>query len=269
MEKYLFEIIIPARNPTEVLLESVDSLAAQSFKDFRVTLSDNHSMVGLDFFERAVAVLKSSGISCRTIRPMRELGRVEHWNWACQQAESVWIKPLFAGDSLLPSSMAKFQDAITVHPDISFFFSPYIYCSDGQETSPTHFPWAGINSADKMREVVIKYGMQFGPPSGVLFTKELFVNLGGFAPGLPITADCLLFCRMAAHSGAYGFAEPLFRFNIHGARFSKSLPSKRKETLAETWNYRMSLLYYAWTQGWNLHLIPFAKGMLRDTLRSF
>jgi glycosyltransferase involved in cell wall biosynthesis len=260
------EIIIPIRNPSDVLLESIRSLAAQNCREFRVTLSDNHSSTGSEYLEQAEGILSEAGIPFRRISPPRELGRVEHWNWAFHQADTEWVKPLFAGDSFFPFAIGKFQTAVKNNPGIRFFFSSYIYCAEGKETVPTHITWAGKSSAEKMRKVVIKHGMQFGPPSGVLFQKSLFVVLGGFPPGLPITADCLLFCRMAAHSGAYGFSEPLFRFNIHGGRFSKSLPSKRKETLAETWNYRMSLLYYAWTQGWNLHLVAFTRSMLKSTL---
>jgi glycosyltransferase involved in cell wall biosynthesis len=56
------EIILPVRNPTAVLTQTVRSLATQTDRRFTVLLSDNHSTQGLELLEAAVNELQDAGI---------------------------------------------------------------------------------------------------------------------------------------------------------------------------------------------------------------
>src|SRR3954463_15602664 len=94
------EVVMPLRNPTAVLRQSIASLASQTTRDFSVCLSDNWSVKGQEFFDEAEAQLRAAGVPVRRVRPPVELGRVEHWNWSHHQCEAQWIKPLFGGDWL-------------------------------------------------------------------------------------------------------------------------------------------------------------------------
>jgi len=242
-------VVIPSRNPTEVMRESISALEAQRNRDFSVLISDNHSSSGREYLDEAETRLKAAGIAVQRIQPPAELGRVEHWNWAMHQVATDWIKPLFLGDALYPEYFERVCTALETHPSCGFVFSSYRLAMPGESEQETRVYWSGFTTAEKMREVTLKYGMQFGPPSGVMFRRDLFDALGGFPLGLPICADSFLFCRMAATGGAFGVVEPLFRFHIHATRFSSSLPEKRWNTLRETILYRGALAYHAWTQG--------------------
>jgi hypothetical protein len=119
-----------------------------------------------------------------------------------------------------------------------------------------------------MQNVVLRHGMQFGPPSGVAYERTAFVSLGGYPTALPITADCLFFCTMAAQFGAMGIRESLLNFNIHANRFSKQLPQIRQETLQETYTYLFVLAYHAWTENVRIPVLGFLR-LLARTFKSY
>ena len=91
------------------------------------------------------------------------------------------------------------------------------------------------------------------------------ISVGGYPTPLPICADSLLFCTLAARHGAYGIPEALCHFNIHGARFSTGLPGKRRDTFAETITYHFMMLYFLWSENVPIPRLPFFKLIARET----
>jgi glycosyltransferase involved in cell wall biosynthesis len=263
------EVIIPLRNPTDVLEQTIQSLAAQTDRGFSVLLSDNFSTQGIEFISRAEITLNNSGISVRRIRPPESLERVEHWNWAHLQATGKWLKPLFVGDWLEPAYVASVAAAAAAHPQCRYIFANYSLHRIGQLTQTGDNPILGCyRPATEMRDLVLRLGMQFGPPSVAAYERNAFIGVGGYPTTLPICADSLFFCTLAASFGGLGLPEPLCHFNIHEARFSTSLPEKRRFTLGETFTYSLLLGYHAWTDNFSLPRPGYARFFLR-TLRNY
>jgi hypothetical protein len=258
------EIILPLRNPTAVIEKTVDTLAAQSDRRFTVLLSDNFSTTGAEFFSAAAERLQSAGIAVRRVRPPFELGRVEHWNWAHHEAKADWLKPVFAGDWLELDYVARLRAAIDAHPAARCIVASYVY-HRGAEHVAVISPWAGrFHSAAEMEKNVLDRGMQFGPPSAVALERAAFVAVGGYPTALPICSDSLMFCALASRHGVLGLAEPLCHFNIHDARFSTSLPGRRRDTLRESLTYYLMLGYRAWSARVRFSRTAFARLLLRE-----
>jgi hypothetical protein len=116
-----------------------------------------------------------------------------------------------------------------------------------------------------MEKVALRYGMQFGPPSAAAYERNAFITLGGYPTALPICADSLLFCTMAARFGALGFVEPLCHFNIHGARFSTGLPQRRQDNFREVITYCLMLGYAAWASRIKFSKLAFTRLLARET----
>jgi glycosyltransferase involved in cell wall biosynthesis len=250
------EIILPLRNPTDVLEQTVKSLIGQTDRRFSVLISDNHSTQGAERLLEAAAQFERAGIVTSRIRPPIALGRVEHWNWAHHQATGEWLKPIFAGDWLEPEYVARLRASAESTPGCSYIFCAYVMHRINE--SPTHVvsAYAGrFYAASEMQREVLRNGMQFGPPSAAAFERAAFVKVGGYPTPLPICSDSLMFCALASTFGVLGLAEPLCHFNIHGARFSTSLPQKRKDTFRESLTYYFMLAYRAWADH-----VPYSKG---------
>ncbi len=263
------EIILPLRNPTAVIEKTVDTLAAQSDRRFTVLLSDNYSTTGAEFFSAAANRLQSAGIVVRRVQPPFELGRVEHWNWAHHEAGTDWLKPVFAGDWLEPDYVARLRAGIAANPACRYIFASYVYHRGLDKPVPVVSPWAGrFRSAAEMEDNVLRYGMQFGPPSAAAIERTAFVAVGGYPTTLPICSDSLMFCALASRYGVLGLAEPLCHFNIHDARFSTTLPGRKRDTLRECLTYYLMLGYQAWSARVRFSRPAFARLLIRE-LRAY
>jgi hypothetical protein len=259
------EIILPLRNPPAVFSKTVESLAAQTDRRFSVLISDNGSTQGLELIDDAVSRLTKSGIQTRRVKPAAELGRVEHWNWAHHESGGAWLKPLFAGDWLEPNYVEAIHEAWEDHPECRYIFCNYVLHPGENPPVKVESPWAGaFRRPDEMREMVLRYGMQFGPPSAAAFEKTAFVSMGGYPTPLPICSDSVMFCTIAARYGVLGLAPALCHFNIHGARFSTTLPQKRRDTFRETMTYYAMLASLARADGGSFPWNGFARLMLRE-----
>jgi len=259
-----FEILIPVRNATDVFRKTVESLAAQTDKEFTVLISDNFSQSGHEHIDWALSLLGEAGIRARRVSPPTELGRVEHWNWLHYQSGADWLKPLFAGDWLEPDYIQSVRNAASSDPRCEYIYTGYQY-HRGTETSTTISKWTGrFFTPQEMQEVVLRYAMQFGPPSAAAYSSTAFLSLGGYAAELPITADSFLFCTMAARFGAYGVPKALCHFNIHANRFSTTLPEQRLYTHRETLTYVFTLAYHAWTEKDNFPVMGYLRLLARE-----
>lgn len=259
------EIILPVRNPTEVLEQTVKSIVGQTDRGFSVLISDNYTTKGGEWIDAAVNEFRKAGIPVRRIKPPVELGRVEHWNWAHYQTDTEWVKPVFAGDWLELDYVAKLRAAKTANPECRYIFTSYVLHRLNEAPVTVISPWVGrFYPAAEMKKVVLRNGMQFGPPSAAAYERAAFVASGGYPTPLPICSDSLLFCALASRHGVLGMAEPLCNFNIHGARFSTGLAEKRKFTFQETITYLCMLGYQAWSEKAAFSGMAFLRLLVRE-----
>ncbi len=253
------EILIPIRNATEVFARTIESLAAQTERRFTVLISDNFSTSGGEHLEQALARLAAAGIPARRIRPPSELGRVEHWNWLHYQSAAMWLKPLFAGDWLEPDYIAAVREVCAREPRCAYVYCGFHHHQGGQSHSAAPAYSGRFFTAPEMQEIVLRYAMQFGPPSAAAYRHDAFLKSGGYDPRLPICADSLLFCKLAARHGAWGLERPLAHFLIHAARFSDSLGAKRRETFRENLCYMAELGITARHERWRFPVAGYAR----------
>lgn len=257
------EILIPLRNITEVIQKTIHSLIAQTFRDFRVLISDNFSTTGQEWIDWAVRELEGNGVSVRRIKPPVELGRVEHWNWIHYESHATWLKPLFGGDSLEPDYIASVCAAVSKVPECAYVSCGYRYHHGDVSTDVQCSFTSRFIPASEMQDRVLRYGMQFGPPSAAFYKRDIFLKSGGYDPALPICADSLLFCKMAARNGVYKLQRVGVHFLIHGARFSSSLHEKKQATFRETLYYFADLGLTGWHERWQFPVIGYIRMFLR------
>ena len=254
------EILIPVRNATEVFARTIASLTTQTDRNFSVLISDNFSSSGREHISHALVELREAGLAARKIEPPSELGRVEHWNWLHYQSQAEWLKPLFAGDWLEPDYIAAVSTALASDSRCAYVFCGYQH-HHGDKTH-TSIPQWGVgryHTPEEMQEIVLRYAMQFGPPSVAAYQRRIFLSSGGYEPTLPISADSLLYCKFAARHGAYGIPRACAHFLIHTARFSDTLPKKQRETFRETMRYFAELGVTAWHEHWRFPKLGYVR----------
>jgi glycosyltransferase involved in cell wall biosynthesis len=263
MNNETIEWIMPLRNPTSVLRNSIKSILEQQDQCFSVMISDNHSTTGNEFIAEALEAFSKAGIPARLIRPPHELGRIEHWNWAHYQTNAKWVKPLFCGDWLESDYIARVRDVMRCHPQAACLFSAYRLHKKEEETVVQPRASEKYFSPLEMQDEVMRYGMQFGPPSAALYRFSAFCEAGGYDPMIPICADSFLFCLLAATYGSYSLKYPYAHFVIHDARFSHGLSEKRRLTFRETIYYYIRLAQIARFRRWHFPKLGYLRLILR------
>jgi hypothetical protein len=230
------EVIMPMRNPTGILLQSINSLAAQTRKNLAVLISDNHSTQGLEIIEEARRILQAAAIPIRIVRPSLELKRVEHWNWAHSEAQADWLKPLFVGDILFPAYVEKVFQRVTEKPEAKFIRCEMESRQEGATTMTTRIPFSeeSLTPADVVRYYP-RLGNWIGGPVNVAYHRLAWQISGGYMPQLPACADLQLYLTMILRHGLESIPTPLVAFQLHPQRFSHKIGSRNISGNTEQW----------------------------------
>jgi len=230
------EIIMPVRNPSGIMLESIDSLVAQTKRKFAVLISDNHSTQGLEVIEKARRKLKSARITVRVVRPDLELGRIEHWNWAHSEARADWLKPLFVGDILFPAYVAKLHERATKKPEAKFIRCEMETRQEGRPTRTTRTPFSDESlTPEGFLHYYPHRGNWIGGPVNVAYHRLAWQLSGGYMPQIPMCADLQLYVTMILRHGLESIPIPLAAFQLHTQRFSHKIAKRRVNSLFEMW----------------------------------
>lgn len=227
----MIEIVIPARNPGDEFTRTIDSLLDQTDRRLSVLISDNYSSVGRDRIERARERLKAAGLSVRVVKPPRELGRVQHWNWAHHQSHADWLKPLFVGDWLEPHCLSVCYKTMAAQREIAFFFFYFRYHSGDRVADADCLGLSGrVSAATAVHEAVFDRNF-VGGPINVLYRRDAFELVGGHYTNLPLTADFDLYTRLATEVPTWVIPEYLGHFMLHADRFANRRSGKNREAM--------------------------------------
>lgn len=230
------EVIMPVRNPSGILLESIDSLVAQTRKNFAVLISDNHSTSGLEVIDEARRKLEAAAIPIRIVRPPWELSRVDHWNWAHSEAKADWLKPLFVGDLLFPAYIEKVFERVTERPEARFIRCEF---ETRRQDMPAIVSRAPVSDASLTPAEFLRcyphLGNWIGGPVNVAYHALAWQISGGYMPQLPACADLQLYVTMILRHGLELISVPLAAFQLHPQRFSHRIGTRRVSGFFELW----------------------------------
>lgn len=230
------DVIVPVRNPGAPIEGTIQSLLAQTDRNFGVLLSDNHSSTGTQWLEAARAQMEAAGIQVRQLRPPAELGRVEHWNWAHFASEANWMKPLFVGDTLEPEYVARLRERVTAQPGARLVRCGHFVVTPTGSIPAVQPPLPVERfSPREMLPHFPQHGNWLGGPVNFAYERTAFRGAGGFETQLPAAADLHLFVTLALRYGVEFLHEPLATFYLHEERFSHGIRRRRVNVALETW----------------------------------
>lgn len=231
----MLEIIMPVRNAGGKLLESIESLAAQTERGFGVVISDNYSTSGLEWIDAAAKRLGEAGIPVRIVRPPFELGRVEHWNWAHSAAEADWLKPLFVGDLLEPRYVQAMRERIEARPAARVVRCDFCIRTPAGVQPAGRAPDVDALTPAQFLEHFPHRGNWLGAPVNIAYHRLAWQLAGGYQPQLPACGDLQLYVAMILRHGVELLHEPLAIFQLHTERFSHGIGRRTVNGWFELW----------------------------------
>lgn len=210
----LVSVVLPCFNAHRHLQQTLDSVRAQTFKDFEIIVVDD----GSDDPE-TLALLQRIGDDVRLVR-QRNYGLPAARNTAFRHARGTYVLPLDCDDWLDPIFLERTYAKIREMPERSFVFSDLSLCGD-------------------LSGVVVKKYNYFEQlflnqlPYCLLLPKAIWYELGGYDESMRRGYEDWEFNIRLGRHGVFGQSvdEPLFHYRVSQTGMLKSISGPRHGTL--------------------------------------
>lgn len=213
-------VIIPTYNSGRYLTDAVDSVLAQTYKDFEVLVIDDGSTDD------------TGTVMGRYRSPVRYISQQNGGvsaarNRGIEESRGRYIAFLDADDVWYPQKLERQVAALEEHTDCRACYSAFTVADS--DLVPIGM------SRDRRRgpalEDLLTRGNSVGTPSSVLCERSLFVIAGEFDPSLSQCADWDMWIRFAANTNLLYLDEPLVAYRQHPDSMSRSAPLLERDSL--------------------------------------
>ena len=221
-------IIMNCLNSAQYLHEAIDSIYAQTFKNWEIIFWDNASI------DRSPEIAKSYDGRLRYFRSKDTVPLGQARNMALKEARGDYIAFLDCDDRWMPTKLEKQIPLFDNNPSAGLVFSDAIdyYQSDG--TSLTHFKSIGIKPPRGKIFSFLLSQYSISMPTAVLRAKALHEQAEWFDSSYEICTDYDLFLRIAYDWECDYSDEPLAIYRMHESttgRLHKNIAKERYLTL--------------------------------------
>ncbi len=204
----MFSVVMPAYNAERYIVRAVESILAQTERDFEFFVVDDGSEDGTLELLRPYA----SGGQIQLIESPH-LGGGGAFNLAAQRCGRPWIAVMHADDEALPERLARQRVAIaTVPAAVVWGAHAYHINAGGRVLGLSRF------GPETVGEYEARYAagqdINVLHPTAVL-RRDVFLKVGGYDPQFSNCEDVELFMRMARHGPVLTLPEPLLRYRLH------------------------------------------------------
>jgi glycosyltransferase involved in cell wall biosynthesis len=178
-------VIIPTHNRWPMIGEAVESVLAQTFRDFELIVVDDGSSDG------TAEKIKALGRDMRIIVQSR-CGVSAARNYGASVARGRYLAFLDSDDLWLAEKLAVQTAFMVEHPEMQICQTEEIWLRRGVRVNPKvkHRKPSGNIFRASLELCLVS-------PSAVMLTKDLFDEVGGFDESLPVCEDYDLWLRVA------------------------------------------------------------------------
>lgn len=250
-------ICIPTYNGASYLQEALDSVNAQTFKDFEVIVSDDASKdVTLNIVEK----FRSKSDFAVHVFHHEPNGIGANWNNAIRHANGKYIKFLFQDDVLAPSCLEKMYAILENNKKVGLVASKREFIVNKDKSVETD-KWLSTygdlqhHFSESTSDLVLTKKLfsrkdflstpknKIGEPSIVMFRKSIVNELGFFDESLKQILDYEYWYRILKKYDIYVINESLVKFRLHDLQ-ATSVNSKTKIMDYELYPYLLYKHYF-------------------------
>jgi glycosyltransferase involved in cell wall biosynthesis len=211
-------VVIPAHNSAAFVAEAVESVLAQTFRDYEIIVVDDGSTDHTD------EVLRRFGGAIRSHCQPNQ-GPAAARNAGIGLARGALVCFLDADDVWTSDKLARQVDFMTQHPEIGLLFTDATEWSGDVIQKPSILATMAFG-ADARSQVPLQGAFRkllienFIPTSSVMIRKDCFPRAGLFDVALPNAEDRDMWLRLAAHFPIACLPQVLARKRSHDANIS-------------------------------------------------
>jgi len=205
-----FAVVIPVHNRPGELARAVDSVLAQTCRDFELVVVDDGST------DATSEVAASYGDRIRLIR-QENAGVSAARNRGIAATRAPWIALLDSDDAWRPDKLARQRRFAEERPDCSILQANEIWVRNGRRVNPpeTHRKRDGRIFRESLARCMVS-------PSAVALRRDLFERYGPFDERLPACEDYDLWLRITAFEPVGLIDEDLLtRYGGHDDQLSR------------------------------------------------
>lgn len=207
-------VVIPAYNAAPYIGGALDSVFAQTFRDFEVLVVDDGSTDG------TAELVSGYRSDVRLIRQPNK-GVAAARNEGIEASRAHYVAFLDADDTWLPEKLARQLDQLARDPRTRASYSAHtVVAEDMRPLEVCRSPRTGR----PLLEDLILGGNVIGSVCSVVCERSLFADVGGFDPALSQCADWDMWIRLATRTEFLYLDEPLVTYRQHGSNMSRNAP---------------------------------------------
>lgn len=206
----MFSIIIPLYNKAQYVCRTIESVLAQTYTDYECIIMDDGSTDD----SRATVEGWLAENNPRCGRRFRLLGQPNQGvavarNNAVRAASGEYVCFLDADDWWEPTFLEEMAHLIQVYPKAGLYATNYIYYKTGKTHVALDMPTGYIDYP----QVYLTSGAMPVWTGTVAMPRRVFLEMGGFPPGVRLGEDFLLWARTAMHYPVAFLNRPLAYYN--------------------------------------------------------
>ena len=207
-------VIIPTHNRTNLLIAALDSVNAQTYRDYEVIVIDDGSTEPIE------PSLQGHATRPRVLH-QPNLGPAAARNRGIQAAQADLVAFLDSDDLWLPTKLERFVNALRQDAACPLYFGPMSAIdAEGRPVSGRSKPCCGGQVTERL------FCSSFVHVPTVVCRRQVLLDAGGFDESLPVCEDYDLWLRLSVDHSFGLIEEPLALRRLHGNRLSKSRMSR-------------------------------------------
>lgn len=209
----MFSVVIPNFNQGEYVCDAIESVFAQSHRDYEIIVVDDGST------DNSKAIIEAFGSRVRYIWQHNQ-GLAGARNTGIRAARGDFISLLDADDQWLPEYLEKIVLLVKAYPQAAVFYCCAQCISASGELLPQRvgFSNASMETNEKMRETFL--WSNFIIPSTVTLRRSVVVEAGYFDHRLRSCEDWDLWLRLLPENDFAQTDDVLVRYRVHNQSLS-------------------------------------------------
>lgn len=230
-ESPLVSIVVITYNSSATVLETLESIKNQSYKNIELIISDDCSTDNTQsLVKQWLEIYENSSFFKRTvlISTPKNGGPAVNCNYGIRNARGVWFKLIAADDILLPDCVKNNVEYVTKHNNVQIVFSKLICFGENDEISKfqNDINWNFWKLTRKQQYLLILLDNQILAPSQFVM-KEVWEKLNGYDENIPFIEDWPFWIKAYKIGIKIAFLdEPTVKYRIHESLSCMNSPSQ-------------------------------------------
>ncbi len=213
-------VIIPTYQYAQFVGQAIESVLAQTYKDFEVIVVDDGST------DNTSEVLAGFRNQISVIHHQENRGLSAARNTGIRASKGQYVAFLDADDAWLPDKLRLQVKLLDQSPDVGLVFSDMTYFGERYGSKKRAFQEVSPSSGKVFKDLFVKH---FIPMPTVIVRKRCFEKVGLFDESLTPCADHDMWLRIAKFFKVDYVDAPLAKYRLHQRNMSK----KREKMLTE------------------------------------